>query len=43
MAKFDEEFNKVILAEGGYVNDPDDAGGEVGVASITSPRVALAC
>lgn len=28
MAKFDEEFNKVILAEGGYVNDKDDSGGE---------------
>ena len=28
MAQFDEEFDKVILAEGGYVNDPDDAGGE---------------
>ncbi len=28
MAKFDDEFEKVILAEGGYVNDPDDAGGE---------------
>ncbi len=28
MAKFDEEFDKVILAEGGYVNDKDDSGGE---------------
>ena len=28
MAKFDIEFNKLILSEGGYVNDPDDAGGE---------------
>lgn len=28
MAKFDIEFNKLILAEGGYVNDPDDSGGE---------------
>lgn len=28
MAKFDEEFNKLILAEGGYVNDKNDSGGE---------------
>lgn len=28
MADFDIEFDKVILAEGGYVNDPNDAGGE---------------
>lgn len=28
MAKFDIEFDKVIAVEGGYVNDPDDAGGE---------------
>ena len=28
MAKFDIEFDKVISVEGGYVNDPDDAGGE---------------
>lgn len=28
MAKFDIEFDKLIIAEGGYVNDPDDAGGE---------------
>lgn len=28
MAKFDIEFDKLILTEGGYVNDPDDAGGE---------------
>jgi lysozyme family protein len=28
MANFNEEFKKVILVEGGYVNDPDDAGGE---------------
>lgn len=28
MAHFDEEFNKVVLCEGGYVNDPDDTGGE---------------
>lgn len=28
MAKFDEAFKKVVYYEGGYVNDPDDAGGE---------------
>lgn len=28
MANFDEEFDKLILAEGGYINDPDDSGGE---------------
>lgn len=28
MANFKEEFDKLIFAEGGYVNDPDDAGGE---------------
>ena len=28
MANFDEEFDKLILAEGGYVNDSDDSGGE---------------
>lgn len=28
MAKFDIEFNKIVLAEGGYVNDKDDNGGE---------------
>lgn len=28
MANFNTEYNKVILAEGGYVNDRDDAGGE---------------
>ena len=28
MANFKEEFDKIILTEGGYVNDIDDAGGE---------------
>lgn len=39
MAKFDEEFDKVILAEGGYVNDPDDAGGEtyLGISRKNNP------
>lgn len=39
MAKFDIEFDKLILAEGGYVNDPDDAGGEtyLGVSRKNNP------
>lgn len=34
MANFDTAYKKVIKAEGGYVNDPDDRGGEtyLGVA-----------
>ena len=28
MAKFEEAIEKVLAKEGGYVNDPDDAGGE---------------
>lgn len=28
MANFDEEFDKLIFVEGGYVNDKDDTGGE---------------
>lgn len=28
MANFKKEFDKIILTEGGYVNDPDDSGGE---------------
>lgn len=40
MAKFDDEFEKVILAEGGYVNDPDDAGGEtyLGISRKNNPK-----
>lgn len=40
MAKFDEEFDKIILAEGGYVNDPDDAGGEtyLGISRKNNPK-----
>lgn len=40
MAKFDKEFDKVILVEGGYVNDPDDAGGEtyLGISRKNNPK-----
>lgn len=40
MAQFDEEFNKLILAEGGYVNDKDDAGGEtyLGISRKNNPK-----
>lgn len=39
MAKFDPEFNKLILAEGGYIDDPDDAGGEtyLGISRKNNP------
>ena len=40
MANFDKEFDKLILAEGGYVNDPDDAGGEtyLGISRKANPQ-----
>lgn len=40
MANFDIEFDKVILAEGGYVNDPNDAGGEtyLGISRKNNPK-----
>jgi len=28
MAKFNLAFSKMLFHEGGYVNDPDDLGGE---------------
>lgn len=39
MANFKESFDKIILAEGGYVNDPDDAGGEtyLGISRVHNP------
>lgn len=39
MAKFDIEFNKVILVEGGYVNDIHDKGGEtyLGISRKNNP------
>lgn len=40
MAKFDIEFDKVIIAEEGYINDPDDAGGEtyLGISRKNNPK-----
>ena len=40
MAKFDTEFDKLILSEGGYVDDPDDAGGEtyLGISRKNNPK-----
>lgn len=40
MANFNEEFDKLILAEGGYVKDPDDAGGEtyLGISRKNNPK-----
>lgn len=40
MAKFNEEFEKLIFVEGGYVNDPDDAGGEtyLGISRKNNPN-----
>ena len=40
MASFKIEFDKVILAEGGYVNDIDDAGGEtyLGISRKNHPN-----
>ena len=39
MANFDEEFNRIIFVEGGYVNDKDDAGGEtyLGISRKANP------
>lgn len=39
MADFNKAYKKVAAAEGGYVNDPDDAGGETykGVSRKANP------
>ena len=39
MANFDKSFNKLILTEGGYVNDPKDKGGEtyLGISRVHHP------
>lgn len=40
MANFNKAFTKVIKAEGGYVNDPNDKGGEtyLGVSRRANPK-----
>ena len=40
MASFKEAFEKVIFNEGGYVNDPDDKGGEtyMGISRNAHPN-----
>ena len=40
MANFDIEFDKLIFTEGGYVNDPDDTGGEtyLGISRKHNPK-----
>ena len=40
MANFNIEFEKLILAEGGYVNDSDDTGGEtyLGISRKNNPK-----
>lgn len=40
MASFSKEFYKLILVEGGYVNDPDDSGGEtfLGISRKHNPN-----
>lgn len=39
MAEFKDCFNKLIMKEGEYVNDPDDAGGETykGISRVSHP------
>lgn len=39
MANFDKSFDKLILTEGGYVNDPKDKGGEtyLGISRVHHP------
>lgn len=43
MANYKESFDKVILAEGGYVNDPDDTGGEtyLGITRVHHPNAKM--
>lgn len=43
MAKFDEAFEKVVFHEGGYVNDPDDKGGEtyMGISRRAHPNALI--
>ena len=43
MASFKEAFEKVVFNEGGYVNDPDDAGGEtyMGISRKAHPNAII--
>lgn len=43
MANFKEAFDKVIFNEGGYVNDPDDKGGEtyMGISRKAHPNAII--
>lgn len=43
MANFKEAFEKVVFNEGGYVNDPDDAGGEtyMGISRNAHPNAII--
>lgn len=43
MATFEKSFIKTVKAEGGYVNDPNDAGGEtyMGVTRKYHPNLAM--
>lgn len=43
MAKFEIAFKKVIINEGGYVNDPDDKGGEtfMGITRKNYPKAIM--
>lgn len=40
MANFDKAFSKLIIAEGGYINDPNDKGGEtfLGISRKNNPN-----
>ena len=43
MANFDIAFKRTVVAEGGYVNDPDDKGGEtyMGICRKYYPNAAM--
>lgn len=43
MANFKPSFDKVVLAEGGYVNDKDDSGGEtyLGITRVHEPNSSM--
>ena len=43
MANFDVSFKKVLLDEGGYVNDPNDTGGEtyLGISRVHNPKAKM--